>query len=155
MQNLDTKYNSFDDAFLSVFNNYAPYKKKVIRANHKPYVTKQLRKGIMRRSYLKNKFHKTRSAENGRAYKKQKNYCNRLYKRERRKFYSQLNLNNITDNKKFWRTVNPFFSNKGGSRDNIVLVNGDKIISDDTELAQTFNDFFKNCVNSLNISENK
>ena len=27
--------------------------------------------------------------------------------------------------------------------------------SDDIEVAQTFNDFFKNCVNSLNISENK
>ena len=64
-------------------------------------------------------------------------------------------MNNITDNKKFWNTVNPLFSNKGGCKDSIVLVKGDKIISDDTEVAQTFNDFFKNCVNTLNITENK
>ena len=155
MQNIETKYNCFDDAFLSVLNNHAPYKKKVIRANHKPYVTKQLRKAIMKRSHLENKFHKTKSVESGRDYKRQKNYCNRLYKRERQNYYSQLNLNNITDNKTFWGTVNPLFNNKGGNRDNIVLVNGDKIISDDKEVAQTFNDFFKNSVKSLNISENK
>ena len=87
--------------------------------------------------------------------KKQKNYCNRLYKRERKNYYSQLNLNNITDNKKFWHTMNPLFSNKGGGKDNIVLVNDNKVISDDTEVAQTFNDFFKISVNSLNITENK
>ena len=156
VQNLKVKdYESFEKSYLNVLNTHAPFKKKIIRANHKPYVTKKLRKAIMRRSYLENKFYKNRSAENNRAYKKQNNYCNRLYKRERRKFYSRLNLNNITDNKKFWGTVKPFFSNKGGSQDNIVLVNGDNIISDDTEVAQTFNNFFKNCDNSLDISENK
>ena len=71
------------------------------------------------------------------------------------KNYIKLDLKDITDNKKFWNTVNPFFSNKGGRRENIVLVKGDIIISDDIEIAQTFNDFFKNCVNSLDISENK
>ena len=44
--------------------------------------------------------------------------------------------------------------NEGGDKDNIVLVTGDKIISD-TEVMQTFNDLFKNSVKSLNISENK
>ena len=51
--------------------------------------------------------------------------------------------------------MNPLFSNKGGGKDNIVLVNDNKVISDDTEVAQTFNDFFKISVNSLNITENK
>ena len=148
-------YESFEHIFLSVLNKHAPYKKKSIRANQKPYVTKQLRKAIMRRSYLENRFYKCRSVETERTFKTQKNYCNRLYKRERQKFYSNLNLKDITDNKKFWKTVNPLFSNKGGGKEDIILVNGEKIISNDAELAQTFNDFFKNCVDSLNISENR
>ena len=109
----------------------------------------------MKRSNLENKFYKNRSSENSKVLKKHKNYCNRLYKRERRNFYSHINLNDISDNKKFWSTVNPLFSNKGETKDNIILVCGDNIISDDIEVAQTFNDFFKNCINSLNISENK
>ena len=51
--------------------------------------------------------------------------------------------------------MKPLFSEKGGGKENIVLVNGDKIISDDLEVAQTFNDFFKHSVNALNIQENQ
>ena len=66
-------YDSFDKAFLDVLNNHAPYKTKIVRANQKPYVTKKLRKAIMKRSCLENKFYKNRTAANNRAYKKQKN----------------------------------------------------------------------------------
>ena len=52
-------YESLEKVFLGVLNTQAPSKKKVRRANHKPYVTKQLRKVIMKRSSLENKFYNT------------------------------------------------------------------------------------------------
>ena len=107
----------------------------------------------MKRSNLENKFYKYSTEVNRIAFKKQKNYCNRLYKRERRNYYSKLKLNNITDNKKFWNVMKPLFSDR--VKDNIVLVKDEKIISKDTEVAQTFNDFFTNAVSSLDIIENK
>ena len=55
----------------------------------------------------------------------------------------------------FWNVMKPLFSNKGGVNDNIVLVKDNKMISDDTEVAQTFNDFFTNVVSALDIIENK
>ena len=84
--------------------------------------------------------------ENRKALKKQKTIVTDLLIGKGQNYYSHLNLNNITDNKKFWNTMKPFFTDKGGSKDNIVLVEGDKIISDDIEVAQIFNDFFKNTV---------
>ena len=42
-------YDQFDAIFLDVFNKHAPSKKKVFRANHKPYMTKMVRKAIMKR----------------------------------------------------------------------------------------------------------
>ena len=51
--------------------------------------------------------------------------------------------------------MKPLFSDKGGAKDNIVLVEDNKMISGDTEVEQAFNTFFKNSVNSLGISENK
>ena len=114
-----------------------------------------MRKAIMLRSQLENNFFQYRREEYKRVLKKQKNYCNRLYKRERKKYYSQLNLNNINDNKKFWTTLKPLFSDKGGTKDNIVLVEDDKIISGDIEVAQSFNIFFENAVKSLGIMENR
>ena len=84
-----------------------------------------------------------------------KSWRNILYKRTRKEFYANLNLSDITDNKKFWRTVKPFFGDKGGARDKIVLVEEDRIINDDAEIAQTFNDHFDGAVKSLGISENE
>ena len=49
MQSID-KYEKFEETFLKVLNKHAPLKKKFIRANHVPYMTKNLRKAIMKRS---------------------------------------------------------------------------------------------------------
>ena len=49
-------YDQFEAIFLDVCNRHAPPKKKIVRANHKPYMTKAVRKAIMRRSALENKY---------------------------------------------------------------------------------------------------
>ena len=118
-------------------------------------MTKILRKAILRRSALENKYYRNKSAETYKIYKKQKNYTNKLMKREKRKYFNNLHMNNFTDNKKFWKTEKPLFSNTGGGSQKITLVKNDKIISSDKEVADTFNEFFKNSVESLNISENR
>ena len=105
-------YESFEKIVLSILNKHAPLKKKVVRANHVPYMTKALRKAIMKRSALENKYLRNNTTENKIHYKKQKNFCSRLYKIERKKFYSNLEINNIIDNKIFWKTMKPFLSDK-------------------------------------------
>jgi predicted transport protein len=152
---INVTYDKFENVFLETLEHHAPQKSKVIRANSKPYVTKDMRKAIMLRSQLKNKLYTYNTPEYLAAYKHQKNYCNRLYKKEKKKFYSNLDLRNITDNRKFWKTVQPFFGNKGGSREKIVLVENEQVINNDQEVAQTFNDYFDGVVKSLGISENK
>ena len=118
-------------------------------ANHKSYVIKQLRKAILRRSYLENKFHKDRSIENKEVYKRQQNIAiDSIRERERQTIYSNLNLNKIADNKSFGvQSIHSLVTK--GVKDDIILVNEDNIISDDTEVAHTCNEFFKKCVNSL------
>ena len=109
----------------------------------------------MRRSALESKYYKHSTPENNKAYRKQKTFCSKLYKKERRKYYSSLDIKKITDNKRFWETIKPFFSDKPPNNQNITLVNNDSIISDDQDVAETFNTFFKNAVDSLHISENR
>ena len=69
MQSID-KYETFEEKFLKVLNKYAPLKKKFIRANHVPYMTKNLRKAIMKRSQLENKYISNSTVENMNKYKK-------------------------------------------------------------------------------------
>ena len=45
-------YTSFEENFLGVLNKHTPLKKKVLRLVNVPYVTKALRKAIMKNSYL-------------------------------------------------------------------------------------------------------
>ena len=129
-------YIDFEIAFSKALDKHAPVKKKSLRANSKPYVTKTMRKAIMRRSELATIYRKNPTEANNLAFKKQRNYCSRLYKKERKKYYEHLNLSNITDNKKFWKTIKPFLSNKTSYSQKTSLKEGDKIISDDTEVAK-------------------
>ena len=59
-----TNFDSFYTTFKSMLDNVAPLRKKKIRYYNQPFMTKSLRKTIMKRSKLKNKYSKDRSSEN-------------------------------------------------------------------------------------------
>ena len=148
-------YKVFEDSFIQTLNKYAPIKQKIVRGNHKPFMSKMLRKAIMKRTMLESKFLKYKTTESLSEYKKHKNYTNRLAKKEKAKYISKLNFSSIKGSREFWRIIGPLFSNKRGASQQITLVKNDKIISDDKEVADTFSNFFKNAIESLNISENQ
>ena len=132
-ENIDSS-SKFNQTFLDELNKHAPLKKKRLRASHASYVSMSMRKAIMRRSYLENVYFKNRTNKSLRAYKKQKKYCSRLYKKERKKFFSKLNPYFVIDNKLFWKTVKTFFANKGSFEGNIKHVEKDEILQDDKKL---------------------
>ena len=84
-----------------------------------------------------------------------KNFYSRLYKKERKRFFNNLNPFFVTDNKLFWKTTKPFFSNKGNYRSQVKLVEKDEILQGDDPIAMELNKFFKNAVSTLNIKENR
>ena len=100
-------YECFEEAVTCSYDSVSAKKQRTVRANEKPYVTKDMRKAIMLRSQLENRKFKSGKEEDKIAFKRQQNYCNRLYKKERKSFYNKLDLKNITDNIKFWDTMKP------------------------------------------------
>ena len=117
-------------------------------------MTKALRKAIMKRSELESKYLKNRTNENLKSYKKQRNFCSKLYKKERKKYYERLDWNNVTDNKKFWKTVKPFLSDKVTTFPQIKLVENDEIILHESKVTNAFSNFFENASHSLGIKTN-
>ena len=71
-------YDTFDSVVKQVLNEHAPIKKKYVRANDGPFVTKAFRKAVMLRTKLRNKYNKERTKETERAFKKQRNRCVKL-----------------------------------------------------------------------------
>ena len=146
---IDTDYNSFEDTFNAVLNKHAPIKTKLLRANHKPYVTKAMRKAIMKRSELATKYRRSPTDENLRTWKKHKNFCSNLYKRERRNYYESLDMKKLTDNQKFWNTVKPIFSNKAKGSSHISLIENDKLLTAEEDVTETLNKHFVESVKNL------
>ena len=149
-----TDYDSFQDVFNEVLDKHAPTKKKYVRANHAPFMTRALCKAIMLRSRLRNKHNKSRTAENWNNFRKQRNRCVKLFRQAKKDYYSKLDINLVTDNRKFWKTVKPVLSDKCQSNNKIVLVEDDEIISDDIEVAEILNRYFVTVTESLGIKEN-
>ena len=104
----DTKEN-VQTNIVNIFNNHAPLKKRYVRANQAPFMNKKLSKEIMTRSRLRDKFLKTKTGENRKAYNKQRNYCISLSRREKESFFNNLDTKKIVDNKRFRQTVKSFF----------------------------------------------
>ena len=68
-------FNTFDSTVKSILDEQAPLKKKYLRANNGPFMTKELRKANMKHTRLKNSFNEIQTNENWAAYKRQRNLC--------------------------------------------------------------------------------
>ena len=88
-------------------------------------------------------------------FKKQKNFCSRLYKKERKKYFGSLNTRRISDNKSFWKNIQPFFSEKRKINNKITLAdNKENAIFDDHLVSEKLNKFLENAIRGLEINEN-
>ena len=114
-------------------------------------MTKNLHKEIMKRSRLRNKYLKSKSLTDRKNYNIQRNFCKKLLRTTKKEFFNNLDTKKITDNKKFWRTVVPTFSNNNLESDKIILNEEGKTISDEKELCRTFRTYFANIVSDLQI----
>ena len=126
-------------------------KTKIIRANHKPHVNKELRKAIMKRSRLKNIANKTKKDEDIKRYRAQRNLVVNLNTKTKRTYYKSIQAKSIENDKQFWTTVKPLFSNTNPMSEKITLIENGKILSNDEEVAECFNEYFINITDGMGI----
>ena len=74
----------FKNTIFCIFNKHAPVKRKYIRANEGPFMTKELHKAIMKRSKLKNKFLKSKTFSYRKACTSQHNFCKKLFRNNKK-----------------------------------------------------------------------
>ena len=147
----DLSVDVFKMTFLNALNSFAPVKKKYLRANHSKFVNKELSEAMMLRTKLRNKFYKQKTTETRSAYNKQRNICISILRKAKRSYFENLDIKNLSGNRKFWGTVKPLFSNKVRSNDNITLNENDLLIRNEYKIANIFNTFFVNIVPNLGI----
>ena len=114
-------------------------------------MNKNLQKAIMNRSRLLNRYRKEKSEATRSAYKRQRNFCVKLLRKTKKEFYKNLNVKYITENKLFWKTVKPSFTDKTLQDERITLAENNKVVSDESKLVEIFGKYFGNIVQNLGI----
>ena len=84
--------------------------------------------------------------------KDQRNLVVKLNRRKKREYFESIQSKTIENDKQFWKSVKPLFSNVDPTRDRIILIEGDKILSRDEDVSECFNDYFSNITDSLDIA---
>ena len=146
-------YTNFQNIMSQVLEKHAPLKTKYLRANNSPFMTKQMRKMIMNRSRCKNAYYKNKTVDKWEKYRKLRNDCVKLTKKVKREYFERLKINSVNDNKIFWQTVKPFFTDKNKKNGKIVLVEDNRIITDNVKNAEKFNEYFVNITQNLDIPD--
>ena len=62
-----------------------------------------------------------------------------------------MNLNDVTDNKTFWRTIKPYFNEKRSGSGKIVLSVNESVLTNEKEIANTMKNYFVNITKLLNL----
>ena len=102
LESLDLE--DFQNTFHQILDAHAPKKQKVVRGNNAPFMNKTLSKAFMTIARLRNKYYKNPSSENKLSFTKQKNLCTNLLKREKKKYYNNLDIKIFDSNKKILAT---------------------------------------------------
>ena len=106
---------------LNTLNRHAPLKTKMIRGNHKFFITKDLRKTIIKRSAFKKRANISNNPEIIKLYKEQRNYIVTLRWKDKKK-YLQKHMPQGASSKNFMKFCKPLFSNKTTNFDDKTIL---------------------------------
>ena len=112
------------------------------------YIFNQSRlKQIYKRSRLRKKFWKNPSKENELLFKTQRSKCVSLRRKCIKSYFRDVTKKGLFTNKSFWNFVKPFLTNKScHTQNDIMLIDNGKVIVEERDLAETFNDHYINIV---------
>ena len=109
----------------------------------------------MMRSRIKSLCLKNKTDLNWSNFKTQRDFCTNLLHKTKKEYFSKLDIIKISDSKKFWKTIKPFFSDKGLNCNKMMLSENDQIISDETTIADTMNKYFVNITKKLKLKQSE
>ena len=72
-------------------------------------MTKERHKTITKRSKLRNKILKSKTFSDRKAYTSKRNFCKKLLRNTKNRYFNNLDINKVTDTRTFLKTAVPLF----------------------------------------------
>ena len=107
----------------------------------------------MTRSNWKRRYNLDRTTINFKNYKKQRYICVNILRKSKKKYFNNIDVKNVTDNKKFLKTFYTKFLSKCKTANTIILVEDEKVLQDEKATANTFNNYFTDVTHSVGLKK--
>ena len=161
--NPDTSFKNFFNKLTNLIDQYTPTRKlskKQLLNSNKPWITKGIMKSTRIRDKLLKKFINSKSDLNKTSFhNKYKIYRNKivtLLKLSKSNFYKKCFNDNLNNSRETWKKINELIFNKQNNSDShisLIVKDGiakERLITEPSEIASTFNDFFCTIASDLN-----
>ena len=73
--------------------------------------------------------------------------------RKKTDYILNLSIWDLSDNRKFWKTIKPYFTNKGVNLNKLLLKEEGNLVSNEKQLATIMNSFFVDITKGLELKE--
>ena len=104
-------WNEFKSNFLAVAEKHAPIRQRRVKREHKPWLTKEIKRLMYHRDYLKRQSVRFTSSNYNEAYKRCKNILSKLIKTTKEEYF-KTKLPNANNSKNSWQAVNELLNKK-------------------------------------------
>ena len=125
-----------------IIEKHAPLRERRVTERFSPWITPELKQLLRARDKVKIKAVKAKSQLLMNAYKQMRCKANNLNRKLKREHFSskiELNKGNI---KETWKTINQLVNKRSKTTEISTIREGDRVISDPTEIADSMNQFF-------------
>lgn len=152
-QNTEESYNAFLNTFQSLFNECFPLKRQSKREakTNKKWLTIGLEISIKHKARLYKKFLRKPTDLNRLIYKNYKNKLTNLIRKMEQEYYKALLLRYKNSARGIWKVYGELLNTQKGKKcTSIKTLNfKDQIVTDDNDIANTFNNYFANIGSNL------
>ena len=105
----------------------------------------EIKKAMWKRNALKHKFNKTRSADDWEAYRSQRNRVVALRCKSIIHHFDQLCSSHEGNPREFWKSLRPSMHTRKRAPDDFIVLNEkEKVIREQSQVVETFNEYFTN-----------
>ena len=101
-------FQNFIEMCKKTLNHYAPTKQKFVRGNHLSFMNKTLSKALIHKTRFHNKYLRNKTDETKKGIPNNEITVS-LLRKSKREYYGSLDVKNITDYERFWKTIKLFY----------------------------------------------
>ena len=123
-RDVNSAWSKWKELFLSVCNEHAPIRHKVLREIICPWLTSATEKLMNERDSFLRKARKTGSEVDWSTYRRLRNQVSNRIKIEKRRYQRNEIQNNLANPKSFWRAMKSIFPNREKIFDRSIYNNG-------------------------------